>query len=437
MIQPITARLGGDMPNGVALSAIWGGLNTSLGNYLAYGHCESHWPAPGNLRNLLITGDFDGAVWTVWIDGSASGLSATSLGGVALFTGVDIPVVVGTRVVYHRSGPLKREWEGLPINASIEFESEDDYTSAYCCGTSVSSNGAGGAFGVYGMSGTPAPSNTINVSAISGQAARLVVFGQFALGAPDPSKGVRATLWIDGVKQDGSGGTVDTRVEAYATAVGPFSAALDLTGVLIASGKVAEVQLEPLGSPLTLEVNSGYGLAFRSNTAHYFNVCGSNQTYPWVIGGSYGSFPGAWAALEYTTLGEFNSAPYTSIQLTGMQQWYAFNSAPGFGVDATVTLTVNGGAPANQPILNIAIGDRFNIDSDPSHVVTLVYGDYFSTKAVPTPGSPAQQFHWSYAARVTPAVIPLPPGCPAGLGLTAIAGPSGCDDTVVTAPLGV
>jgi hypothetical protein len=411
MRQPIHSIVWSDLGNGY-LQALWasgnGAQTSSANDHLAY----IAWPIAGTFQNMIVKGDLTGSTWTLFKNGSATAITATTAGGEARDVTHTVTVVEGDRLYYVRTGSDFLYQNEPPISMVIEFES-DGSTTASAYGFAPNPNNssgittaAAGALGSYGLSGARAASNTVSVCPIAGTIIRNTVF--FEATATDATKGYRCTIWKNGVAQNGSGGTPDTRVEVYATSTAFQYNSVSCT-LAVAVGDRLEQAIESINS---VNMASGASCVLEAAIPGQFAICGSNQSGqgaggPYAATTVYAATPGRWGLGENIDEGCYNIGAVTSFSLTQLQWFYNTNYPAGTG-PVTFKLFKNSANPANQPTLTVVTGNTYVQDSDASHVVQLDDGDTWSTVAVAS-NTGGVQAHWSFAGYASSSPPPTPP----------------------------
>ena len=401
MRQVIPVHIWGDLSDGGGTAAIVGIWPNGQTPQLVGREDIVHicCPLAGTFQNMVVEGDTDGTIWTLYVNDVASALTATTSSGIALDSTHTVTVALGDRVYYHRQGSLRIETDHVPLHACIEIETAASTISMYGFSAEGASSAAGGTLGSSGLSGIN-PSFTFSVVPIAGTITRNMIFAWFH--TTDATKGYRATIYKNKVAQDGSGGTPDTRVTLLASSPG-FQSTSVVTALTVVVGDILDTQIDDVNS-IGGSSKAGNSVEFTATTAGQFAICGSNATAsggggPYAALTVYGSVPGRWGLTEASNGGAHNIGAVTSFALTGLQWAYDPTYPAGTG-PVTFKLYKNSTDPANQPTITITTNDTYVADTDPSHVVQIDYGDTWSTVAVAT-NTGNVQAHWSFAATTT------------------------------------
>lgn len=345
------------------------------------------WPVPGVLRNLKIelTANHTRTV-TVRINGSDTALEVALSDEMSGSAVVDVPVAAGDLVTLRTDGSLNSV-----RHLSIEFEATTPTASGYANyggGHVVSSALYNALF--RGKNGWSFDSLTErNVVAAPG-----VVTGVYVgLGtAPGGSASRTFTIYKNGVAQDGSGGTPDTRV----TITGAATSGSSAFSLAVTTGDLVALESAPADSPANTTI--GYGVAFTATVKGQSQFCGNSssvlhdtQTH-YVTPAAHAAV--GWSATESTVEG---GSGISTFQLVGLV--VRVSSQPGSGGDAasdsyTFTGRVNQATPGGAP--TVTITNTETAKSTTSGVLTIADGDTASLQCVPsgTPASP--QAIWSF-----------------------------------------
>lgn len=239
-------------------------------------------PVAGTFRNLVVysrdTSRAGDIVVTVKKNGSDTALTTTLAGGstTAPIITDDVACVAGDRVYYEVFGASTGAF-GFDVAVCLEFEATRSIYGLMSFGGSVGDGDGhiGGAFGNgvfqdYGGSGV---SNTYSICALEGVVDRLDLYAHS--GAPG------AGVWtgymvVDGIVQDGTGGTVDTTciltggdVHAFSTFSLPTELGKKYDVLVVRSGEFASFN----------ESHVSAGVSHLPDTAGAYMVCGgSNDT---------------------------------------------------------------------------------------------------------------------------------------------------------------
>lgn len=284
---------------------------------------------------------------------------------------------------------------------SVEFESDEGlqvYGVGGAGGTvQVGAGFFGGILGngilqSYSSPGPPTfPSNTYSLNAVPGVLERLDVLAWS--GAPGTDSW---TGWIvvNGVKQDGTGGTIDTTCVVTGTDDRAFST----FSLPIAIQDYIEVQIERGGSVASFSsLHVGAGVAFRPTDAKSFMICGGSNSQI----GDVTAY--RWVESEQAAVGEARAlAP---VPLSGLEAYALYvNQGTAQPTGGFVYTLRQNGAPTP---LTFTITGATAVDGS---VIALpfpyVAGDTMSLEYAPFDDADGDQLHWSIALQPPTDSIP-------------------------------
>jgi len=213
--------------------------------------------------------------------------------------------------------------------------------------------------------------------------------------APTSGRSDTGTLYLNGVKQDGTGGTANTTVSlsagvtsagsTFAVAVVPGDRVY-LEGVKVGTGSEAV----------------GYALRFVAAMDGLAIIAGGSTTLPTTL-------------TQYTTPGWANSAwssSETPVAADGAVNALAISAlrvrlsaAPGTGKTYTLSLRVNGASPSGTP--SVTISDLATAGADATGTVTVADTNTWAMRAVPS-GTPAASVARWAMVQGTPALVTVP-----------------------------
>lgn len=215
-------------------------------------------------------------------------------------------------------------------------------------------------------------------------------------GAPGAGRSFVFTLMLNGVAQDGTIGTPDTRI-TIADAATSGSSAFTLP---VAQLDLISLRVVPSGSPASVGYNGS--LAFVANTDGQRHVSmnsadpltgGTTTEYHWPNAGTFQT-PYVWGATES---GRTQRGASTTLTLSSL--YARLNADPGSGKSFTFTLRKNGADTAQTITLDSA---NWSGASAVAASVDIEDGDTWAIAAVPS-GSPGA----SHTAKATfVAVVP-------------------------------
>ncbi len=308
----------------------------------------------------------------------------------------------GQTVEYYVQVASTQSFPGFDLGLSVELESD-----ANCFGVTATS----GTYGVNGLHYAGALGNGYwaslrtfySINALAGSATRLML-RRFS----SPTGGsFKAWLELDGVLQDGTGGTVDTSCEVLdSVASGVFYVDFDLPCPL---GQHLNVVLQRLGTEAAFSVEQcAAGIAFTPTTPNQFMCCGGSNDAITIPGTSW-----KWNHSEQEGAAiENHEAPVGQTPITVLGLYVEHSSAPGVGDSYTDTLLDTGVATALSVVVADAATSGLTTGS-----VNFVAGDLLTLELVSTTGATSgSNFYWGLAAEITTPPTPeppLPPGIPA------------------------
>lgn len=229
---------------------------------------------------------------------------------------------------------------------------------------------------------------TTNARSMVGCAGTLIGFGVRASGALSGIQQIELAAYKNGTKQDGSGGTVDTRVTLSATAqetTGTFSLPL-------AVGDALYVGVDFINSAPDMK---SCLVAFQATTANQFNLgANTNGAGNTTATARYFFAHAPGNNGDFATEGDAELyVGDTALRVTGITLWS--ENAPGSGKSITATLRKNGADTA----IAATIADLATTASG-SGSVSFAQGDRFCIKQVcsGTPLSTILPLRWTLTA---------------------------------------
>lgn len=390
MKQLICAQSGINF-NGGSIHPLGGGINEPFVN-----HSRAPWPVDGTFRNLIIADDIAASkTWTLRInEGNTALTCVTDANGDARIVGVDVSVAKGNIVYYFRTAGFHPE-----TNTCIEFEGTNPHEHGYVTGTRPAGLGGGQLGGLFGGIRT---GNNKSLASITGTIAEFFVLIYF--NSVDVTKGCTVYLKKNGIAQDGTGGTPDTRVTLMALTNGTISALNFQLGSIAPNlsfvpGDVFEVWDTAVNGGVTKTV--GWGVRVDSPD-DYFMFCSSTTS---VLNSNtlYAPLNGLWQPVEdgNPDLAEAipNIGGVTPIVISGIQSIDTGPQITDPNNLYTMKLRVNSANPANQPLINCPPGQAYTVDNNLSHIVVISDGDRWDTQGTPLVPPITTDHHYSYYAR--------------------------------------
>lgn len=363
------------------------------------------WPVAGVLRNwrVLLTAAVDGGTtitFTVRINEAPSAMTLTfNPGDTSLtYTASDIAIAVGDRLAIETvntgTGGGVPKW-------SLEFEPTSGSQSCYGClihnGSGATPIYLGALFTIVNTSGADPVTGVIPTPGT------ITDFTACMDTAPGAGNMVFA-LWKNGVKQDGTGGTIDTRISMGTLRTG--SSAFSLS--LIDGDTIYATYERSGGSPIN--VYGGITVAFLPTSPGLFLYAGHAEAQ--LSSGSGQYFPAVNSDLFAGGGSPVSQSSLAGISLSGashLRVWLA--TAPGGGKSYTFRFTVDESTspPADGPSVTVSGSNVTGMDV--THVVPFA-DTHLLTMRVDGAGTPAA----SYAAWAAVAAFAeeSSPGSPVG-----------------------
>lgn len=364
--QPLSARLS----NGSASATNY--VGPMLGyDWLSTAPAGVPWQVAGTLRNVTFShasapGSGKSFTYTLVKNGSDTALVVTvadlATSGSNLST--SIPVASGD-VIYWKRVPA-----GTPtvsaVKASAEFlattANESGYGGLHALSASQTVRNA-----VFNQGQWGTGTGGVNTFEIVAAAGNLTALSYKLSVAPGSGKSFVLSLYKNGTKQDGSGGTPDTRVTiADAATTGAWSGT-----VTLAAGDYVYLEAVPSGTPAAPQI--GTGVKFVATTD------GESQGGGWVLfnlpttGGPYYATPNQyseiWDATEANVTATKGGA--TSVVIRGLRVRLGGTVSTG---PLTFALRQNG----NSTALTAALTSGQQTGSDVANSVTLSPADVWS-----------------------------------------------------------
>jgi hypothetical protein len=352
------------------------------------------WPLAGTFRNLTVRvaiapGVGNSRIYTLVKNGSNTSLAVTISGTdtEGELQGVDVSVAAGDSITL-KTTPVDGPTGTPQARVRIEFESDSDTVSAYSLTRNATEAGIryNGVFrGMGNWSAGPVGFNTNDIVGIDGTLTDLQVTLKTA---PGSGNSWVFTLYKNDVKQDGSGGTVDTAITIADTdKTGSISFSLPL----VVGDRVC-IESEPVSSPTAADLIS-WNVLFDADEPHMSNICG-RQT---------GSMNNAATAYTHvmdrlngfsvaTTESNVETLPtVTPFKLVHLI--VALSGAPGSGNSYVFDGRVDGTSPGGTPTVTIAGTDT---EGSEAGLLEVEAGGVCSLRIVPDSTPTARQAVWAF-----------------------------------------
>jgi hypothetical protein len=344
--------------------------------------CRIPVPVAGTLRHLRITvttaaGVGDHHAFALLVNGVASALTVTisNTDTEGSNTGTDVSVAAGDYVALRRVNTTfdAAGW----VHWSLEFEGATGESWYGVWGGQLAGGGPFylAPFGALGGA-SPVPKSLV---AVAGTLTRYDVRVRVAPGA---GKTHDVVLSKNGVTQNGSGGTPDTRLSL--TGASTLTGSLSGFNLTVAPGDLLQYVCTQTGGAATTHVSIGTKLVA--------DVDGTSQLTGISLSSVIPNGATNWTPFAYAHWTTTEAA--AQLALDGAY-WasalYAYADAPGAGTSYTFTLRKNGATPATTPTVTIsgATSPATGSDTDPTHVVGFVATDTIALQSVPA-GTPAR-----------------------------------------------
>lgn len=361
------------------------------------GRVTHPWAAAGNLRNLKIVLGANATgtqTFTVRKNGSDTAMAVTITAGNAsgTYTG-DLSVAAGDTLA------LKIVGAGTPqfVFASVEFEGSTTAQSAYATSVSggLNSNSANRYNALFRgadqWAGTEDHSSR-NIVAVSGVINALYVRLD---AAPTAGNSWIFSIYKNGVKQDGSGGTVDTRV-TIADAATSGNATFSLP---VAGGDYVSLECDPVSTPTQTRVQ--YACRFTADEDGWSQFCGRTSSSLNTGSTVYNnpSFKGQ--SNPWTTTEADHDVPggLTSFVLSGLVA--GLSGTPGVGKSYTLDGRVNAATPTGAPVVTIA---DVATQGSGAGSMTVTPSDLLTIRSVPSGTPSARSATWVFGQYIAPPV---------------------------------
>jgi hypothetical protein len=362
---------------------------------------EAPWMVAGTFRNLIVTTPTDPggtARWdfTLRLNNSNTALTAAIVAGTTTGRDIanDVAVAVGD-VLTMQCVPTNTpnvagttgEWQ-----LSIEFEGDNPAESGYSgCAQPLNSTTTlrNGVFAPYGWNATAALVQNVVAAAGSLTAARIRL-----TGSPGAGNSYVFNLYKNGVKQDGTGGTVDTTITiADAATSGDWSGTLTL-----AAGDTVYWECVPNSSP-TLR-SAAMGVRFLATTDGQANFCGVNTSTINATNNTYSSIMSRDDDWDTSEGSNEMRGGVTSFGLSGLRVLLNGDPSPG---SYNFSVRRNTSSPAGTPSATVTAGNTSA--SDLTNAITIADGDLFTIRADPDSSPTARQAAWAFI-QTDPGVAP-------------------------------
>lgn len=359
-------------------------------------------PAAGAIRNIVIAIDTaagTSASWTFTLQkntaaSSYSGFADTAavitIAGVSQLAGEylgEVSIAAGDLVrlkIQPSAGPAPA---AASINRSAyEFMSADPGVSIYCgsAGGMGTSTKYEHPFRPSGENWEATLGNSMGLAAAAGTITALYAYGA-TVGGANPGTGYDWVIYKNGVAQDGSGGTPDTRLSMDVSAAAAFTDSTTFS-LTIAAGDTLYLQSTVVGTPFSRSM--GVGIAFTADTpgesqwARRFGTQSAGATRWGTLTNASTSNNGGQTLVTTEANAEVLNAAKTSFSLSKL--YVLLDTAPTAGKSYALTLRNN----AVDSALAVTVADAATTGNDLTGSITVVEDDLLTIRSVPS-GTPA------------------------------------------------
>lgn len=339
-----------------------------------------------NLRIVLSAAPGTGNSWTITlrVNGSGSALTLTfsNTDTDLEITGTDVSVSAGDRISLEfvpASGPTT-----MTPSVSLEFDSTTDGASIYGSGSqNVIVSGATRNTALFGGDTSANWLENFSVNAVEGDLTALYV----SLDGDPVSGSYTFAIEKNSTLQDGSGGTVDTRV----TISGGSTSGNATFSLSCTPGDLFRLRCTP-ATPGTAR-RPRYGVRLIADTPGVSNFPAAsndplNASATEYFSG-YGDSSGNWSGTESAR----QATAGVAFTLTHLR--WNINASPGTPRSYALTLRVNG----SNTGLTASIADAAT-SASVSATVAIVPGDLVSVSMVPTNTPAVRNAHWSFSQEI-------------------------------------
>lgn len=350
----------------------------------------------GTFSNLSVLADAAGnptCTFTLAVNGVATALSVTLPAG-ATTAGTDtthtVAVNAGDDVSLLITGANDGSVSG-DAGFSVLFTPSDPTLSTYGLTAETANTGVsfGGALGngVW-QTNTGTQSNTYSIACVAGAITRIDL--KSMRGTFGGGNTFTCYVKLNGVVQDGTGGTVNTAVVldgASTSAAGSFN-------LPIVPGDLVDLYMVYAGAGLTFALNVAASCLFQATEANVFHWCGGNNdaldpvssTYHWPIAKQNSNTSEATAQ---TTVGPVG---FTATALYVRHVGSSFTASASF----TDTLRVNGVSTSQTVTVPQTATTITGLSST---AVAIPAGALVDVQVTPGNSPDGMQFHWGVAMR--------------------------------------
>jgi len=363
---------------------------------------ESVWPIAGNVQNLsAVLGGSPGTgstvVYSVRVNEAETSVTCSIVAPATSCTDTTNKVAVnaGDRLSMHFNRSVTGTPASVGINIAFEFDSTTLGQSANLSSALVPSTSATSYAPIIGYSTNFAsPSTTAQVIIPVATAGNVKALYISQSAAPGASKTFTYTIYKNGTKQDGTGGTVNTQVAITGAGTCPVSTncyGSTAFTLPVVAGDTLYFETVPASTPAATK--TAFAIAFTATATGQFNFCGSQNgndsaTATRYVGVHNLSAPNGTEANRTQVFGP-NSYTFGKMQLRAA-------AAPGGSLTRTLNFRVNSGGTTPTVTLTGAA----TTGSDTTNTVTVTSAQTIDMRDVPGASSPTATTHtWCLAGQ--------------------------------------
>lgn len=352
-------------------------------------------PGAGKSRSFIISKNgSDTALSIVIADTDVSGSDLTH----------SISFSAGDRVA------VKHDPDATPTPAIaswiLEFEPDEPGDSVYGCTTASADDGTG-TWNVNPLTGIPDTTSAFPIAGVIASPGVVTGYTVQLNTALNGGTSREYSIYKNGVRQDGSGGTVDTR-----GTISGGTTTLDQTfSLAVVEGDWLYVEVDCTGS--TGAKRPSYAMCIRTTNPDHFNIFGgtniaaSTGATQYVHPQNWPTSVNPWKTTESDA--ETTITPVTTVVLSRLQ--VALSTAPTAGRSYEFSVRVNEASPAGS--LSVTIADGATTEFDATNSNTVTDADFWDLRNIPA-GSPVVSSRiWALIGSAVP-VESGSPGSPSG-----------------------
>lgn len=378
------------------------GSSQTVSQVVAVGFTLRNWylslsvaPGSGKSRRFCIQKNGSDTALVIYLSDSSTTGSVTGLFSGVHFAAGDLIAMTEIEASAPAAATVRMAYE-------VKADTPGQYIYGYGTLSDSPTFVGGGGFG--GQSNAWALSTAQSTKAVMGVSGTITAIAHRERTAPGGAGSRVCTFYKNGVKQDGSGGTVNTTTTlsgSNTTVIGTFS-------LPVVAGDLIQLEIAPSGSPAASTWQCGTVVFVPDDSSrmlYYASAAGMGAPGApayWYVSGS--------ASPGWTTGSDsgFDAPGHGSINVRIIGMRVALSATPGTGATRTVTLRKNG---ADTPI-TVTIDDTGSTGAMTHDPITIANGDLWNLVSYSTgsPGSTSQNSSVVLIGEITEAVNvpPLP-----------------------------